>query len=85
MIEEAEAERALFTRIQQDLRHQHVFTSSKGPGSHRWLADWQTAFGQVELVGLNQTLRAVERGAPPIVPLENPHLQMLVEGFGLLE
>jgi hypothetical protein len=86
VIEGAEAEvRALFTRIQQDSRHQHVLTISEGPGPKRWFADWQMAFGHLVPSEFNQMLQVVERGARPCFPIQDPHLQTLLEGFGPAE
>ncbi len=73
----------LFDKIQQDLRHQHVVTLSEGPGAHRWFADWQMAFGYLEPIELNQTLGVVETGQLPLLPFSDPHVQTLVEAFGL--
>jgi hypothetical protein len=83
VLEGTEAEvRTLFTRIQQDLRHQHVFTISEGPGPQRWFADGQMALNQITPVEFDQMLQVVERGVPPVLPIENPQLQRLMEGFG---
>jgi hypothetical protein len=86
VIEGAEAEiYALYDRIQQDTRHQHVVTISEGPGPCRWFADWRMAFGYVEPVTLAELLRVVEQGRQPVGPFEDPHVQKLVEAFGLAE
>lgn len=73
----------LFDRIQQDTRHQHVTTLSEGPGEHRWFADWHMAFGYVEPVELAQMLSVVEAGRSPLLPFDDPHVQTLLEAFGL--
>ena len=73
----------LYDSIRQDLRHQHIFTLSEGPGSHRWFADWHMAFGHLEPVELAQVVRLVEAGKPLPFPLDDPHVQTLVEAFGL--
>lgn len=86
VIEGAEAKiHDLFDRIQQDLRHQHVVVISEGPAPYRWFADWRMAFGQVEPVELSQLLRVVETGRQPLYPLEDPHVQTLIEAFGLAD
>lgn len=86
VIEGAEADiHALFSNIQQDLRHQHVFVISEGPAPYRWFADWRMAFGQIEPVEFNQLLRVVETGRQPLFPLADPHVQTLVEAFGLAD
>ena len=74
---------ALFERIQQDARHQHVVTLSEGPAPHRWFADWRMAFGHLDSVELTHLLGVVETGRQPLFPLQNPHVQTLVEAFGL--
>jgi hypothetical protein len=75
--------RDLYMRIQQDPRHTQVVTVSEGPGPQRWFADWNMAFGYVAAPELHQTLRVVETQAPPLVPVEDPHLQTLLHAFGL--
>jgi hypothetical protein len=75
----------LFDRIQQDSRHQHVVVISEGPAPYRWFADWRMAFGQIEPVELSQLLRVVETGRQPLYPLQDPHVQTLVEAFGLAD
>ncbi|RZL15740.1 MAG: BLUF domain-containing protein [Hymenobacter sp.] len=74
---------SLYDSIRQDSRHQHVFTLSEGPGPQRWFADWQMAFGYLEPVELNQLVGLVEAGKPLLLPLADPHVQTLVEAFGL--
>jgi hypothetical protein len=75
---------ALYEHIQQDARHQHVVTLSEGPGPQRWFADWHMAFGELEPVALTDLVRVVEQGRPPLLPLADPHVQTLVEAFGLV-
>lgn len=77
------AVRTLFTRIQQDTRHTQVVTLSEGPGPQRWFAEWSMRFGYVEPLELTQVLSAVERHAPVLVPIADPHLQTLLDAFGL--
>ena len=74
---------ALYERIQQDLRHQHVVTLSEGPGAQRWFADWHMAVGYLAPVELGQVLGVVEAGKAPLLPFDDPHVQTLVEAFGL--
>jgi hypothetical protein len=76
---------SLFDKIAQDSRHQHLFIISEGPAPYRWFADWYMAFGQVEPVELSQLLRVVETGRQPLYPLADPHVQTLVEAFGLAD
>ncbi|MGI4865364.1 MAG: BLUF domain-containing protein [Janthinobacterium lividum] len=73
----------LFDRIQQDLRHQHVFMLSEGPEAHRWFEDWQMAFGYLEPIVLSQMLGILEARRSPLLYFDDPHVQTLVEAFGL--
>jgi hypothetical protein len=84
LVEGSEEEvRALYARIQQDVRHTQVVTLSDGPGPQRWFADWHMAFGYVDAPDLHQVLGAVETFTPPLAPLQDPHLQTLLHAFGL--
>jgi hypothetical protein len=74
---------ALYDRIRQDTRHQHVVTLSEGPGPHRWFADWRMAFGQLAPAELTDLLRGLEHGRAPRLPLADPQVQTLVEAFSL--
>jgi hypothetical protein len=75
--------RPLFARIQADPRHTQVVTVSEGPGPQRWFADWHMAFGHVAAPELHQTLQAMESQTPPMLLIEDPHLQTLLHAFGL--
>ncbi|MGI4742678.1 MAG: BLUF domain-containing protein [Janthinobacterium lividum] len=77
--------RALYARIQQDLRHTQVTTLSDGPGPQRWFADWHMAFGHVDAPELHQVLGAVKSQTRPLAPIADPHLQTLLHAFGLPE
>jgi hypothetical protein len=75
--------RPLYSRIQADPRHTQVVTVSDGPGPQRWFADWHMAFGYVDAPQLHQVLGAVETHTPPLLPIDDPHLQTLLLAFGL--
>lgn len=77
------AVRALYARIQQDLRHTQVVTLSEGPGPHRWFSEWSMAFGYVDAVALHHLSQAVETQHPPALPIEDPHLQTLLHACGV--
>jgi hypothetical protein len=79
-----EVVRSLYARIQADPRHTQVVTVSDGPGPQRWFADWNMAFGYVEAQELHYVLGAVETNTPPLMLIEDPHLQTLLHAFGLL-
>ncbi len=86
-LEGPEAEvRALYARIQRDSRHRQVVTVSEGPGPHRRFAGWSMAFGQVPGPAVERVLGAVQAQEPlPGPHLEDPHLQALLEAFGVVE
>ncbi|UYZ63641.1 BLUF domain-containing protein [Hymenobacter weizhouensis] len=75
--------RALFGRIQRDTRHEQVVTIYEGPGPQRRFADWRMGFGQVAAPAVDQVLGALQASEPgPVLAVEDPHLQSLVEAFG---
>jgi hypothetical protein len=74
--------RSLYARIQADPRHTQVVTVSDGPGPQRWFADWHLAFGYVEPQEMHHVLGAVETQKPPLIVIEDPHLQTLLHAFG---
>ncbi|UOG73334.1 BLUF domain-containing protein [Hymenobacter tibetensis] len=82
---EEAAVRALFARIQQDARHRQVVTLSEGPGPQRLFAEWSMAWGQVDPVELTQVLGAVERQILLPESITDPHLQLLLHAFHLVE
>jgi hypothetical protein len=75
--------RPLYARIQADPRHTQVVTVSEGPAPQRWFADWDMAFGHVDALELQQTLGVVENHTGPLIPIRDPHLQTLLQAFGL--
>lgn len=75
--------RPLYARIQADPRHTQVVTVSDGPGPQRWFADWHMAFGHVDAPELHHVLGAVETQTPSLLLIEDPHLQTLLQAFGL--
>jgi hypothetical protein len=75
--------RELYARIQADPRHTQVVTVSEGPGPQRWFADWHMAFGYVDAPEMHHVLDAVESQTPPLLLIEDPHLQTLLHAFGL--
>jgi hypothetical protein len=75
--------RAVYARIQHDLRHTDVLTLSEGPGPKRRFADWRMAFTAVDSAELDATLGAVAQQRPPHLPVEDPHLRALLELVGV--
>jgi hypothetical protein len=73
----------LFDRIRQDPRHEQVVTLSEGPQAQRWFTDWHMAFGYLEPVALTQMRGVIEAGRAPLLPFDDPHVQTLLEAFGL--
>ncbi|MBJ6145144.1 BLUF domain-containing protein [Hymenobacter sp. BT559] len=73
----------LSDKVRLDARYQHIFPISECLGPHRWFGDWPMALGQVEPIELNYLLRAMERGQSPLLPLEDSHVQTLMEAFGV--
>jgi hypothetical protein len=75
--------RAVYGRIQRDLRHTDVRTLSEGPGPKRRFADWRMAFTAVPPAQLDAALGAVVQQRPPHLPVEDPHLRALLELVGV--
>jgi hypothetical protein len=76
------AVRALYARIQADPRHTQVVTLRQGPGPQRWFADCHLAFGPIDAPDMHHVLKALETRALPPVPIDDPHLQILLHAFG---
>lgn len=69
----------LYAHIQQDTRHTHVETVSRGPGPHRF-SEWSMELGHVSPHQLEQAVAAVQvPGAAPNIT--EPRLQALLQAF----
>ncbi|TGE28545.1 BLUF domain-containing protein [Hymenobacter metallicola] len=83
VLEGPEAEvRALYARIQADIRHRQVITVGEGPAPARRFAEWTMGFGQVALADVALVLEA---GTPdlPVPDVNERHLQALLRAFGM--
>ncbi|WP_223650217.1 BLUF domain-containing protein [Hymenobacter psoromatis] len=79
---------ALYKRIQQDSRHQHVQLLRDQATAERWFPDWQMAFVQAdapEFFWLVGYLEAHSNNLPlPQLPITEPHLRTLLAQFSNL-
>jgi hypothetical protein len=75
--------RAVYARIQRDLRHTDMLTLSEGPGPNRRFADWRMAFVAVTPAELDAALGAVVQQRPPHLLVEDPHLRALLDLVGV--
>ncbi len=80
-----DAVRALYAKIQQDPRHTQVLTVREGPGPHRYFADWSMDFGYVAKQEVEQVLDALYTEPTQALISKDPHLQALLQAFGIRE
>ena len=72
---------AVYSRIQQDPRHEEVVTVHEGLGPRRF-GDWSMGFGFVNHGEMQRTLDAIEAQWPFRVPsISDPQLLALLEAF----
>ncbi|WP_230688410.1 BLUF domain-containing protein [Hymenobacter jeongseonensis] len=78
------AVRALYARIQQDPRHNHVVTVSEGPGPGRRFGEWGMAFGRVAGPAVVRAFDTVLAQDPvPGTPTDSALLLALLQAFGV--